>query len=314
MTKQTVAVILPAYNEELTIEATILDFAKELPNAEIIVIDNNSKDSTNTIAKETLAKHKIRGTVLFEAFQGKGFAVRKAFAEIDADIYVMADSDLTYPAKNVHQLMQPIVENKVDMVVGDRHSKGDYKKENKRNMHGVGNKLVKRLINFLFNTQLKDIMSGYRVFNKKFVKNYPILVSGFQLETDMTLHTLDKRFRIIEIPIDFVDRPDGSFSKLNTYSDGFKVIMVILNMFRIYRPLAFFTSISFVFLILALIAGIPVINEFILHKYISHIPLAILSVGLMLISVISFTVGLILDAIKHQYSIEFEHKLINYVE
>lgn len=307
-----IAIILPAYNEELTIKATILDFAKYLPEAEIVVVDNNSKDNTNQIAKRTFETNKINGRIIFEGLQGKGFAVRKAFTEIDADVYIMADADMTYPAKDASKLMKPVIDGIADIVIGDRHSGGHYSKENKRNLHGLGNNLVKNMINILFKTDLKDIMSGYRVFSKKFVKNYPILVSGFQLETDMTLHTLDKRFRIIEIPIDFVDRPEGSFSKLNTYSDGFKVIMTILNIFRIYKPFKFYFLLFIFFTVLTLLAGSPVVMEFIQTGFVVHIPLAILSVGLGIISIITLTLGLILDAITHQHNIDFEHKLINY--
>jgi glycosyltransferase involved in cell wall biosynthesis len=307
-----IAVILPAYNEKLTIVDTILDFAKELPEAEIIVIDNNSTDNTFDLACEAISDNNINGKVLFEAFQGKGYAVRKAFTEIDAEIYIMADADLTYPAKDVHKLIEPVIDGKADIVIGDRHSGGHYQKENKRNLHGFGNNLVKNMINFMFGSNLNDIMSGYRVFNKKFVKNYPIMVSGFQLETDMTLHVLDKRFKIIEIPIDFVDRPEGSFSKLNTFTDGFKVIITIINIFRIYKPFKFYTIISLFFVIFTLSAGIPVINEFINYKVVNHIPLAILSIGLGIISVLAFALGLILDAITHQHNVDFEHKILRY--
>lgn len=312
--KNKLAVILPAYNEELTIQDTIMDFSTQLPDAQIVVIDNNSSDNTFKLAQKTIQENNINGKVLFECFQGKGFAVRKAFAEIDADIYIMADADMTYPAKDAHKLMKPILEDRADIVIGDRHSGGNYAEENKRNLHGFGNSLVKNMINFLFRSDLKDIMSGYRIFSKKFVKNYPIMVSGFQLETDMTLHTLDKRFRIIEIPIDFIDRPEGSFSKLNTFSDGFKVIFTILNIFRIYKPLKFYGIISFIFTFFTFLGGGVVINEFILYKEINHIPLAILSVGLGIVSVLSFSLGLILDAITHQHNVDFEHKLIDYKE
>lgn len=314
MTNPIITVILPAYNEELTIADTILDFARELPNAKIIVVDNNSNDKTFSLAESTFIEHKISGEVLFEGFQGKGYAVRKAFTEVDADIYIMADADLTYPAKEVHKLLQPVIEGKADIVIGDRHSGGNYKKENKRNLHGFGNNLVKNMINFLFKAKLNDIMSGYRVFNKKFIKNYPIMISGFQLETDMTLHILDKRFKIMEIPIDFVDRPEGSFSKLNTFIDGAKVIFTIVNIFRIYKPFKFYIMIAFIFLVCTLLAGTPVVKEFIEYKVINHIPLAILSVGLGIISVLSLSLGLILNAITHQHNVECEYKLLNFKE
>jgi len=312
MKNKKIAVILPAYNEELTIVDTIVDFASQLPDAEIIIIDNNSKDRTFELAQGVMKEKNIKGRVLFESLQGKGYAVRKAFTEIDADIYVMADADMTYPAKDVHKLVKPIIEGEADIVVGDRHSGGNYAEENKRNLHGFGNNLVKNMINFLFSSNLKDIMSGYRVFNKKFVKNYPIMVDGFTLETNMTLHTLDKRFKIIEIPIDFVDRPEGSFSKLNTYSDGFKVILTIINIFRIYKPFKFYTIISFLFFFFTLLAGLPVVKEFIQFGVVNHIPLAILSIGLGIITVLSFSLGLILDAITHQHNVEYEHKILNY--
>lgn len=307
-----VSILLPAYNEGLTIADTINDFHRELPDAEIIVIDNNSDDKTFELAREALKAKGIKGDVLFEAFQGKGFAVRKAFMEVDADVYIMADADLTYPAKDVHKLMKPVLNGEADIVIGDRHSGGNYEKENGRNWHGFGNKLVKNIINVLFDSQLKDILSGYRVMSRKFVKNYPIMVSGFQLETDMTLHVLDKRFRILELPIDFIDRPDGSFSKLNTFSDGVKVLLTILSIFRIYKPLKFYGTISVCFLILTLLAGAPVVLEFMLTKLVTHLPLAVLSVGLAIISILLLFLGLILDAISHQIKSDFEQKLLTY--
>ena len=310
-TKTKTAVILPAYNESLTIVGTILDFSRELPDAEIVVIDNNSSDDTYELAKSIITENQINGRILSESSQGKGFAIRKAFMEIDADIYIMVDADLTYPAKDVHKLIRPVIDDAADIVVGDRHFSGHYQKENKRKFHSFGNKLVKNIINFLFKSNLNDIMSGYRVLNKKLVKNYPIMVGGFQLETDMTLHCLDKKFRIIEIPIDFVDRPDGSFSKLNTFSDGFKVILTIFNIFRVYKPLKFYGAFFLIFSILSITTAYPVIDDWILHRYIYHIPLAILSTGLGVIAILSLSLGLILDSITQQYNINYEHKLLN---
>jgi len=305
-----VAVILPAYNESLTIVGAILDFAKVLPEAKIIIVDNNSSDDTFELAQSTILKKNIQGKVLFEPHQGKGFAVRKAFTEIDADIYVLVDADLTYLAKDVHKLIQPVVELRADMVVGDRHSGEFYKKENQRNFHVFGNKLVKNMINFLFGSKLNDIMSGFRVLNKKFVKNYPIMSDGFELETNMTLHCLNKRFRIMELPINYVKRPSGSFSKLNTFSDGFKQITTIINIFRIYKPLRFYGILFMFFAALSLLAAYPVISDWIVHKYIYHIPLAILSTGLGIVSILSLSLGLILDAITHQYNVDYEHKIL----
>jgi len=311
MSDKQVAVILPAYNESMTIVDTIIDFSEELPEAIIIVVDNNSSDDTFNLAQSIILEKNIKGEVLFEPFQGKGAAMRKAFKEINADVYVMADADLTYPARDVHKLIQPVEEGNVDMVVGDRHSGGHYQKENKRAFHGFGNNLVKNMINLLFKSQLNDIMSGYRVFNKNFVKNYPIMVDGFQLETDMTLHCLDKRFRIKEVPIDFVDRPNGSVSKLNTFDDGLKVLFTIFNIFRVYNPFRFYGIFFLLFSTLSLAAAYPVINDWIIHKYIYHIPLAILSTGLGIVAILSISLGLILDAVTRQHNVDYEHKMLD---
>ncbi|CNH04061.1 glycosyltransferase [Yersinia aldovae] len=192
------------------------------------------------------------------------------------------------------------------MVVGDRHTEGHYEAENKRALHGFGNRLVKGLVNKLFKAKLADIMSGYRVFNRAFVKSYPILVEGFEIETDMTLHALDKRFRIVEIPINYRDRPEGSLSKLNTFRDGARVLSTIGNILRYYRPLVFFGSTALIFAIIGIIAGIPVIDEWIRERFISHIPLAILATGLEIFAIVFAAIGLILDSITHQDKLNFE--------
>jgi glycosyltransferase involved in cell wall biosynthesis len=305
-----IAIILPAYNEELTIGPTIEAFWRAIPNAEIVIINNNSTDATEKIACDTLSSLKARGKVINEYRQGKGNAVRRAFSDIDADIYVMADADLTYPAEMVVALIQPILDGEADMVVGDRLSDGHYARENKRRFHGFGNYLVKKLINGLFGSSLNDIMSGYRAFNRKFVKNYPILVEGFQLETDVTLHALDKRFRILEIPVPYKDRPAGSFSKLNTFRDGARVIFTIAQILRYYRPMAFFGYLALVFAITGIISAIPVFNDWIVHRYIYHIPLAILSASLEIVSVMSLGIGLMLDSITHQHRMNAERRLL----
>ena len=258
-----IAVLIPCYNEELTIEKVIKDFRLELPNAKIYVYDNNSSDDTSKIAKENGA------IVKKEYRQGKGNVVRSMFRDIDADIYIMIDGDDTYPANFVHSLMKPVIDEEADIVIGDRHSNGTYKDENKRAMHNFGNNLVKNLINKIFQSNLKDIMTGYRVFNKKFVKNMPINSNGFEIETEMTLHTLDKKFLIKEIPIEYRDRPEGSFSKLNTYSDGIRVLKTIFWVFKDYKPLAFFSLLALIFFVLAIAIGIPVISEFIASSLIS---------------------------------------------
>lgn len=233
-----IAVIIPCYNEELTIGKVIKDFKNELPDATIYVYDNNSNDRTGDIAK-------INGAIVKKEFmQGKGNVVRAMFRDIDADLYIMTDGDDTYPACFVNDLIEPIIKGEADMVVGDRLSNGAYLKENKRLFHNFGNNLVRGIINKLFKTSLKDIMSGYRVFNKKFVKNIPVLSNGFEIETEMTLYALDKKYLIKEIPIKYKDRPNGSFSKLNTFRDGIKVIKTIFFVFKNYKPIIIFSFLS----------------------------------------------------------------------
>lgn len=305
-----IAVILPAYNEELTIRAAILAFHKMLPEAAIWVVNNRSTDTTELIAEATLAELGCAGGLLNEYRQGKGNAVRRAFLEVDADVYILSDADLTYPAERVKELMEPVIEGRADMVVGDRHSDGHYALENKRALHEFGNHLVRNLVNRLFSADLQDIMSGYRVFNRRFIKNYPILVEGFEIETDMTLHALDKRFRIIEIPIAYLDRPEGSVSKLNTFSDGTKVIFIIAQILRYYRPLLFFGGISAILFSFGLFAGYPVIVDWLVYSYVYHVPLAVLAAGLEISAIMAIGIGLILDSITHQNKMLFERTLL----
>jgi len=303
-----IALILPAYNEAQTISQTIKEFAKELPDAYFVVIDNNSTDSTYDIALSAISDLKLNGIILKEKRQGKGNAVRRAFLEIDADIYVLADADLTYPANRVMDLINPIENGDADMVVGDRLSGGHYANENKRNFHGFGNQLVIWLVNNFFNAKMCDIMSGYRVFNKNFVLGYPTLYEGFELETDLTLHALDKRLRILEIPIEYKDRPVGSKSKLNTIRDGAKVIFAIAQIVRYYRPLLFFSLISIAFLITGLIASIPPVFDWIQFRYVYHVPLAVLAASLEIVAVLTLGIGIILDSIAHQEKMLFERE------
>lgn len=297
-----IAILIPCYNEEITVAKVITDFKKELPDALIYVYNNNSTDNTLQIAYENgaIVKNEYR--------QGKGNVVRNMFREIDADVYVLVDGDNTYPANMVHQLIKPILMETADMVVGDRISNGTYKKQNKRLFHDFGNGMVKYTINRLFKTNLKDVMSGYRAFSRTFVKNIPILSKGFEVETEMTLHALDKRFIIKEIPIEYKDRPNKSKSKLNTFTDGYKVIKTIIKMLKDYKPLKFFLSIAIIFFVLGLIIGIPVIYEYILTRYITKVPSAVLSTGLMIFSVIIAQCGVILDTVvkddKEKYEIE----------
>ncbi|MDO3680291.1 glycosyltransferase family 2 protein [Paenibacillus ehimensis] len=290
-----VAVILPCYNEELTIGKVIDDFRKELPEATIYVYDNNSKDRTMEVAKQ-------HGAIVKKEFrQGKGNVVCSMFRDIEADIYVMADGDDTYPAEFVHNLIEPIKTGEADMVIGDRHTNGTYSKENKRAFHNFGNHFVKSLINKLFKASLSDIMSGYRVFNRKFVKNMPVLSTGFEIETEMSIHALDKNFLIKEIPIEYRDRPEGSYSKLNTFSDGIKVLKTVFWLFKDFKPLVFFTFVALCLFIVGLIVGVPVILEFIDAHYIKKVPSAILSGSLMILSTLSLSCGFILDTIVKQH-------------
>lgn len=301
-----IAVLIPCYNEALTIEKVINDFKKELPEANIYVYNNNSKDETKEIAK------KCGAIVVDEYKQGKGNVVRSQFRDIDADIYVMVDGDDTYPAEFVHELIKPVKEGKADMAIGDRLSNGTYQKENKRHFHEFGNNLVRKSINVLFKTKLKDIMTGYRVFNKRFVKNMPVLSPNFEIETEMSLYALDKKYRIVEIPIIYRDRPDGSVSKLNTVSDGMKVIKTIIRMFKDYKPFRFFGIIALILALLGLLVGIPVITEFIKTSYITKVPSAILATGLISLSAISLLCAIILDTVTRQNRELYELNLLRY--
>ncbi len=301
-----IAVLIPCYNEELTIKKVIEDFKKELPNADIYVYDNNSKDKTAQIAKEAGA------IVRKENRQGKGNVVRTMFREIDADIYVMVDGDDTYPAEFVHELIKPVVNDEADMTIGDRLSNGTYQKEIKKNFHEFGNNLVRNAINLLFNNNLKDIMTGYRVFNRTFVKNMPVMSPKFELETEMTLFALDKKYRIKEIPIVFRERPEGSESKINTFSDGIKVMKTIIKMFKDHKPLKFFSIIFMIFLIIGLSVGIPVIVEFCKTGYITKMPSALLATGLITLAVISEQCGIILETIVKQHRESYELNLLRY--
>ncbi len=306
MNNEKIAVLIPCYNEELTIKKVIEDFKRELPEADIYVYNNNSKDKTYEIAS------KCGVIVRNEYNQGKGNVVRRMFREIDADIYIMVDADDTYPAEFVHKLIEPIRNNTADMVVGDRLSNGTYKKENKRKFHNFGNNLVKKAINTVFKSNLNDIMSGYRAFNKMFVKNIPVLSSKFEIETEMTLHALDKKFIVKEIPIEYRDRPEGSVSKLNTVNDGVKVIKTIIKMYKDFKPRKFFWCIGFIIILLGIIIGAPVIMEFIKYRYIYKIPSAILATGLEILAIIILQCGVILDTIVKQHREDYEINLINY--
>lgn len=303
-----IAVLIPCYNEELTVAKVVQDFKKALPDADVFVYDNNSTDRTIELAKSAGA------IVRRENRQGKGNVVRTMFREIEADIYVLVDGDDTYPAEEVHGLINHVMDNEADMVIGDRLSNGRYQEQNKRNFHEFGNKLVQTLVNRIFKSNIHDIMTGYRVFSRFFVKNFPILSKGFQIETEMTVFALNHNFKVKETPITYRDRPEGSFSKLNTIKDGAKVLNILYELFKNTRPMLFFMLVSVAFLIASLFVGVPVIYEFIMTHYITLVPSAILASGLAILASLFFIVALILDTMAYYNRIDMEYRLNMYFE
>lgn len=308
MNNEKIAILIPCYNESLTIKKVINDFQRELPEADIYVYDNNSTDNTYEIALNEGA------IVKKEPRQGKGNVIRQMFFDIEADYYLMVDGDDTYPAEYAQELITALREERADMVIGDRLSNGTYFNENKRAFHDFGNNLVKNSINRLYQANIKDVMTGYRGFNRMFVKSFPVMSSGFQIETEFTIHALDKRFKLVEIPIDYRDRPEGSESKLDTYSDGMKVLLTILKMFKDYKPLLFFSVFSLVFFLFGLVFGVPVINEFIRTGFITKIPSSVLATGLMVFSLLLLITGLILDTVVTNTKKEYELNLYRLYE
>ena len=307
-----VVVVLPAHDEADTIGPTLRAFHAAMPEAGLWVVDNASADGTGEIARQVLAELGADGGVLTEPRKGKANAVRLAFRQLDADVYVMCDADCTYPAARVRELVAPVLAG-ADMVIGDRHSLGHYASENKRPMHGAGNRLVQFLVNTLFGARLTDILSGYRAFSRRFVKHYPIAVEGFELEADMTLHALDKRFAIVELPVEYRDRPEGSVSKLDTWRDGARVLWVIVQLFRYYRPMLFFGTAALGMLLLGLAAGTPAIVDWLRFRYVYHVPLAVLAASSVVVATVLFAVGLILDALANDQRRRFELDLLSKV-
>lgn len=304
---KSIAVILPAYNEEQTIADVLRAFHAAVPQAGLFVIDNNSADATGDKARQTLEELGAQGAVILETRQGKANAVRRGLTEVEADVYVMVDADNTYPAGQVDRLIDPVLSGEAELVIGDRRSGGDYEKENKRPMHNFGNNLVQRLTRMVSGSRVVDIMSGYRAMSRSFVEAYPILVDGFQLETDMCLFAAQARVRTLEVPITYVDRPEGSFSKLNTFQDGMKVLCCIFSMFRQFSPLAFFAMVAAFFVAASLLCGGVVIHEWIMTRYITHVPLALLAVALGLLGIFSLGTGVILDAVSYKNRRDLEY-------
>lgn len=300
--KDRIAVLIPCYNESKTIEKVVTDFRRVLPEAVIYVYDNNSSDGTAEIAARAGA------VVRRERMQGKGNVIRRMFREIDADCYVMADGDDTYPAENAPELVRLVLEEQADMVVGDRLS-STYFTENKRPFHNLGNSLVRASINLLFRSEIKDIMTGYRAFSYAFVKTYPVLSKGFEIETDMSIHAITRNMLVRNVVIDYRDRPDGSVSKLNTYSDGAKVLLTIARLFKNYKPFAFFGIISLLLALLSAAFMIPVLAEFFATGLVPRFPTLIVCGITMLAALLLFISGLILSTLQEKDKRDFEFQL-----
>lgn len=288
---QDVAVLIPCYNEAQTIAKVVSDFKAALPEATIYVYDNNSTDGTAALAASAGA------VVRCEPRQGKGNVVRSMFRDIDAAYYLLVDGDDTYPADAAPELLAPIIAGDADMTAGDRISNGSYGAANGRRFHGFGNGLVCKLIHLLYGHSFEDVMSGYRAFSRAFVKTMPIMSEGFQLETEISVWAVDHRWRVMEVSIDYRDRPEGSKSKLSTYADGMLVLTAIVSLFRDYRPMAFFGWASLILLALGLISGVPVIAEYVDTSYVTKLPSAVLAVALVICAALSFAVGIILDSV-----------------
>ena len=299
-----IAVLIPCYNEEKTVGKVVADFKRELPEATIYVYDNNSTDKTSEIAAASGA------VVRHEYVQGKGNVIRRMFRDINAECYIITDGDDTYPAECAPKMAEAVLERNVDMVVGDRLS-STYFKENKRPFHNTGNRLVRSSINTLFHNDIKDVMTGYRAFSYEFAKTFPILSEGFEIETEMSIHAVDKNMHVENQVIEYRDRPEGSVSKLNTYSDGFKVLGTILKMYRTYKPMGFFGVISLVLALLAIGFVIPVFITYIQTGLVPQFPTLIVCGFTMIASIQSFFAGLQLQTIVHQKRQDFELNLQN---
>lgn len=304
-----IAVLIPCYNESKTVAKVIHDFQAVLPEATIYVYDNNSTDGTDEIARAAGA------VVRYEHRQGKGNVIRTMFREIEAECYLMIDGDDTYPAEFAPQMVDAVIHDHADMVVGDRLS-STYFEENKRPFHNVGNVLVRKLVNTFFRGNIVDIMTGYRAFSRLFVKSFPVLSKGFEIETEMSIHALDKNFYLVNVPVEYRDRPAGSESKLNTYSDGAKVIMTIFRLVKDYRPLPFFGGIAAVLAVLSAVLFVPVFVAYLQTGLVLRFPTLIVSGFLMLGAMLCLTSGAILDTIikKERQAFELELNLMKMLE
>lgn len=300
-----IAVLIPCYNESKTIKKVIEDFKRELPEAIIYVYDNNSKDGTDKIAK------KAGAIVRYERKQGKGNVIRSMFRDINAECYIMIDGDDTYPAEYARKMCDLVLKNGSDMVIGDRLS-STYFTENKRPFHNIGNVIVRKLINMIYKSDIRDVMTGYRAFSYQFVKTFPVLSKGFEIETEMTIHTLDKNMLVDNVVIEYRDRPEGSKSKLNTYSDGVKVIKTIITLYKNYKPFSFFSVVSIILFIMGIVFLLPVIIEYFKTGLVLKMPSFLTSVFLFICGIQSFFGGLILENMVKKGRQDFEIKLNEY--
>ena len=300
--KGKIAVLIPCYNESKTIEKVVKDYKETLPEADIYVYDNNSKDGTDEIAR------KAGAIVRYETKQGKGNVIRTMFRDIDADCYLMIDGDDTYPAENAREMCEYVLNDNVDMVIGDRLS-STYFQENKRPFHNIGNKMVRGLINKIFKNNINDIMTGYRAFSYKFAKTYPVLSKGFEIETEMSIHAVDKNFTLKEIPVQYRDRPAGSVSKLNTYKDGARVLKTIATLFKEYKPSLFFNVISILFYLISVILAVPVFNEYFRSGLVPRIPTLLVAGIMLLVALLLNITGIILQVIVKKHRQLFELQL-----
>ena len=299
-----IAVLIPCYNEGKTIEKVVTDFRKALPEAVIYVYDNNSTDDTAEKAS------KAGAVVRHEWQQGKGNVIRRMFRDIDAECYIMTDGDDTYPAESAPEMARLVLEKNVDMVVGDRLS-STYFEQNKRPFHNLGNSIVRKSINALFKSDIKDIMTGYRAFSYQFVKSFPVLSRGFEIETEMSIHAIDKNMYVENLVINYRDRPEGSVSKLNTFSDGFKVIRTIFRLYRTYKPFAFFGSISAVLACVSVGFFIPILLDFFKTGTVEKFPMLIVCGFVMLAAIHSFFSGLMLQTMIQKNKQDFEMELVS---
>lgn len=296
-----IAVLIPCYNESKTVAKVIRDMKKALPEAVIYVYDNNSTDGTDEIARKEGA------VVRYEHQQGKGNVIRSMFRDIDAQCYLMVDGDDTYPAEFAAEMCSKVLENGTDMVVGDRLS-STYFTENKRPFHNFGNSIVRGSINHLFKSNIKDIMTGYRAMSYRFVKTFPVLSRNFEIETEMTIHAIDKNMQVENVIIEYRDRPEGSESKLNTYSDGFKVLKTIMRMFKNYKPMEFFSIIAAVLFVIGMAFFIPVLVHFLKVGTVEKIPTLIVSGFVIMTSIICWFSGIILSTLVNQHKQDFEYQ------